>query len=91
MPVPALRIAELRCRTVEPWAQDGRIAWVRDHEAHTGLHPVERVIPLCAELLPLSREEQMKDWIDEGSSTVYYRWLGYVAQSPLSSGRPSDH
>jgi len=31
----------------------------------------------------------MKDWIDEGSTTVYTLWLGYVAQSaPLPSRHP---
>jgi len=39
----------------------------------------------CAELLRLSRNNNMKDWIDEGSLPVYSLWFGHVAHSGLLS------
>jgi len=38
----------------------------------------ERV--LCAESFRFSREINVKDWIDEGTLSLYYLRLGYVAQ-----------
>ena len=47
---------------------------------------------VCAELLRLSSDKDVKDWIDEGSLPTVSLGLGYVAQSGvLSPVRLSDH
>jgi len=69
--VPALRIAELRCRLTEPWALGRRNPWVRGREGLPVLKGVRDGGRLCAELLRFSREDRRKDRIDLGGFPVY--------------------
>ena len=56
----------VRWPAVTLWAQDGRIAWVRASFSPSFPKGVKEGGSFCAELFRSPREEERKDWIEQG-------------------------